>query len=322
MVTDESVFESDVISGAGGFAFSLVRGFESANPPINIIQVFYAPPSECAGTTEETPENRSVSETEFPDIEVAFDLSDRVAVVTGASRGIGRAIAIGLAQAGASVIAAARTTEAIEETIGRVRDDGGTGLPVTADVTDQGSVRRLFEQAADEFGGVDVLVNNAGVNPENGLGKPETIHIEGFDQTVAVNLRGALLCTIEGAEFLAESEDASVINVASVGGLVALPRQHPYVASKHGLVGMTKSMAIDWAPEIRVNSIAPGYVETEFIEDALETDSIRKSLLRQTPLDRFAEPAEIAGPAVFLASAAGSYVTGTCVTVDGGWTAR
>ena len=267
-------------------------------------------------------ENRSVGESEIPGIDAAFDLTDRVAVVTGASRGIGRAVAIGLAQAGASVVAAARTTEAIAATVDQIHDDGGTGLPVTADVTDRDSVRRLFEQTADEFGGVDVLVNNAGVNPENALGKPETIEIEGFDQTVAVNLRGALLCAMEGADFLAESDSGSLINIASVGGLVALPRQHPYVASKHGLVGITKSMAIDWAPSIRVNSIAPGYVETEFIEEALESESIRESLLRQTPLDRFAEPAEIAGPAVFLASDAGSYVTGTCVSVDGGWTAR
>lgn len=259
-----------------------------------------------------------------PELDVMgqFDLSEQVAVVTGASRGIGRAIARGLADAGASVVATARSTDAIEETVAQIDAAGGTGHAIPADVSDEAAVQKLFDRTVEEFGGVDIVVNNAGVNPETALGKPETVSIEGFDQTIAVNLRGAFLCAQAAAQFLHEDGGGTLVNVASAAGVVGLPRQHPYVASKHGLVGITKSMALDWAPTVRVNAIAPGYVDTEFIEDALENDSIRRSLLDQTPLDRFAQPEEMAGPVVFLASDAGSYVTGSCLTVDGGWTAK
>lgn len=251
-----------------------------------------------------------------------LDLSNRVAVVTGGSRGIGRAIAIGLAEAGAAVVPTARTTEAIEATAAEIREAGGEATAIPADVADEPSVQALFDQTVEEFNGVDVVVNTAGINPRDALGKPETIEVEGFERTIAVNLTGAFRCARAAADHLYASDDGNIINIASVGGLVALPRQHPYVGSKHGMVGITKSMAIDWAPDIRVNAIAPGYVDTEFIADALADDSIRASLLRQTPLDRFAQPDEMAGPAVFLASDAASYVTGACLPVDGGWTAR
>lgn len=251
-----------------------------------------------------------------------FDLSNRVAIVTGGSRGIGRAIAVGLADAGAAVVPTARTNDAVAETADIIRDRGGTAAPIPSDVTDRGTVDDLIAETVDEFGGIDVVVNTAGINPRDALGKPEVIDMEGFDRTMAVNLRGAFLCAQAAAEYLYNSDNGNVINIASVSGLVALPRQHPYVASKHGLVGVTKSLAIDWAPDIRVNAIAPGYVETEFIAGALADESIRESLLHQTPLDRFAQPEEMAGPAVFLASDAASYVTGTCLAADGGWTAR
>ena len=110
-----------------------------------------------------------------------------------------------------------------------------------------------------------------------------------------------------------------MINVASVGGLVGLPRQHPYVASKHGLVGLTKSIALDWAPDVRVNALAPGYVSTDLVE---ENERLRQSVIDRTPLERFAAPEEIGGPAVFLASDAARYITGSCLEVDGGWTSR
>jgi NAD(P)-dependent dehydrogenase (short-subunit alcohol dehydrogenase family) len=252
-----------------------------------------------------------------------FDLSDRVAVVTGGSRGIGRAIAEGMASAGAAVVPAARSEEALEAVAEAIENDGGTAHPVTVDVADTASIEALIAETVDEFGGLDVVVNNAGMNPDAALGRPEDVDLEaGLDATLEVNLQGAFACARAATDHLRESESGSVVNIASVGGVVGLPRQHPYVASKHGLVGLTKSMALDWAPEIRVNAIAPGYVATEFIEGAMENEKLRQSLLDRTPLERFAEPEEIAGPAVFLASDAASYVTGSVLTADGGWTAQ
>lgn len=247
-----------------------------------------------------------------------FDCSDRIAVVTGASRGIGRAIALGLAEVGADVVPAARSEDALADVVEEIEERGGASLLQPTDVTDEAAVHELFDRIDGELGAVDVLVNNAGINPDDALGAPEAVEMEGYDRTLDVNLRGAFLCT----KLAAERELASVVNVASVGGVVGLPRQHPYVASKHGLVGLTKSMAIDWAPATRVNAVAPGYVATELTEEAMENETLRESLLSRTPLERFAEPEEIAAPVVFLASDAGSYVTGTCLNVDGGWCAR
>lgn len=251
----------------------------------------------------------------------AFDRSGTVAVVTGGTRGIGRAIANGFADAGADVVPTSRTETHVEEAVADVRERGASSLVHPTDVTDGESVRDLFERVESELGGVDTVVNNAGVNPDAALGKPEDVDPEAFDFTTDVNLRGAFLCAQAAAESVAE-RGGTVVNVASVGGLVGLPRQHPYVASKHGLVGLTKSMALDWAPDVRVNALAPGYVRTDLTEDLQSDDRLRQSILDRTPLARFADPEEIAGPAVFLASDAASYVTGECLAVDGGWTAR
>jgi NAD(P)-dependent dehydrogenase (short-subunit alcohol dehydrogenase family) len=251
----------------------------------------------------------------------AFDLSGTVAVVTGGTRGIGRAIAAGFADAGADVVPTARSESAVEDAVADVRDRGASSLVAPTDVTDADAIADLFDRVETELGGVDAVVNNAGINPDAALGPPEAVEPDAFDATTDVNLRGAFCCARAAAESLAE-RGGTVINVASVGGVVGLPRQHPYVASKHGLVGLTKSMALDWAPDVRVNALAPGYVATDLTADLREDEALRESILDRTPLDRFADPEEIAGPAVFLASDAASFVTGECLAVDGGWTAR
>lgn len=251
-----------------------------------------------------------------------FDLEGRVAIVTGGTRGIGLAIAQGLADAGADVVPTSRTAEDVNAAVESIRDRGQESIAVPTDVTDDADVATLVERTHDELGGPDVLINNAGINPPDALGRPEDVEPDATDRVLDVNLRGALRCIDAATDHLITSEGGAVVNVASVGGVVGLPRQHPYVASKHGLVGITKSVALDWAPDVRVNAIAPGYVATDLTAGIMENPDLRESILERTPLSRFADPQEIAAPVLFLASDASSFVTGECLAADGGWTAR
>jgi NAD(P)-dependent dehydrogenase (short-subunit alcohol dehydrogenase family) len=251
-----------------------------------------------------------------------IDLSGRTAVVTGGTRGIGRAIAESFADAGAAVVPTSRTQSDVEEAADAIREYGVESLAIASDVTDGAQVRALFERTASELGGVDVVVNNAGVNPLSAMGAPEDVAPEEFASTVAVNLQGAFRCTHEAGAYLQESEGGTIVNVASISGLVGTKRQHGYVASKHGLVGLTKSVALDWAPDVRVNAIAPGYVSTDLTAPLENDANLHQSILDDIPVDRFADPDEVADAALFLASDMASYVTGECLVVDGGWTSK
>ena len=253
---------------------------------------------------------------------IQIDLSDATAVVTGGTRGIGRAIAETFADAGADVVPTSRTASDVADAADAIRGYGVESLEVTTDVTDAAEVAALFETTADELGGVDVVVNNAGINPVSGMGPPESVDPDAFRTAVDVNLQGAFTCTHEAGDYLLESGGGSVVNVASISGVVGTKRQHGYVASKHGLVGLTKSVALDWAPDVRVNALAPGYVSTDLTAPIEDDEELHQSLLDDIPTGRFADPDEIAGAALFLASDLASYVTGACLVADGGWTAH
>lgn len=250
-----------------------------------------------------------------------FSLEGKVAVVTGGSRGIGEEIAVAMAEAGASVAPVARSEDALEETVERIETSGGTAHSRPLDVTDVTAVEAAFDEIEAELGDIEILVNNAGTNPF--FGNARDLDMETWNRIISVNLTGAFHCAREfGRRVNGQQGTGALINVASVGGVIALPYQTPYTASKHAMVGMTKSLAVEWAPEIRVNALAPGYVKTEFTKGVRENEGIRQDLLETIPQDRFADPEEIALNAVYLASDAASYVTGEVHVVDGGMAAQ
>ncbi|UHQ96103.1 SDR family NAD(P)-dependent oxidoreductase [Natrinema halophilum] len=251
----------------------------------------------------------------------AFSLKGNVAVVTGGSRGIGEEIAVAMAKSGADVAPVARSEDALEATADRIEDAGGTAHPCTLDVTDGASVEAMFDDVEASLGCVDVLVNNAGVNPF--FGDARNLDMETWNKILGVNVTGAFRCSREFGRRIDDRDGTgSIVNVASVGGVVALPYQTPYTASKHALVGMTKSLAVEWTPEIRVNALAPGYVKTEFTKGVRENENIREDILESIPQNRFADPDEVAASAVYLASDAAGYVTGEVHVADGGIAAQ
>jgi NAD(P)-dependent dehydrogenase (short-subunit alcohol dehydrogenase family) len=246
-----------------------------------------------------------------------FNLTGKVCVVTGAGRGIGRAIAEGLARHGARVVLSGRTEATLVDAAAAM---GEAASVQVADVSREGDVLALRDAVLARDGRIDVLVNNAGVNPIfRGI---ERISLAEWQSIIDINLTGTFLCCKHLAGAMAESGSGSVINISSVAGHVGLLRSVPYCASKGGVELLTRALALDWAKRgVRVNTLAPGWVDTDLTHGLLEHDTHGRRLLDHTPLGRFAKPGDMVGAAVFLASDASAYMTGQSLLIDGGWTA-
>ena len=249
-----------------------------------------------------------------------FDLTGRVAVVTGGGRGIGRFIAEGLARHGARVVLTGRTRGTLDEAAAALRGEGHDALAQTADVAREEDVIALRDWVMSGSGRLDVLVNNAGVNPiYKGI---ERTSLDEWRHIVDTNLTGVFLCCKHLGGAMAARGGGSVINVSSVAGHVGLRRSVPYCASKGGVELLTRALALDWASKgVRVNTIAPGYFETDLTAGLRDNEALAAPLLAHTPLGRFGKLEDVAGAAVFLASDASAYMTGGSLMVDGGWTA-
>jgi NAD(P)-dependent dehydrogenase (short-subunit alcohol dehydrogenase family) len=246
------------------------------------------------------------------------ELDGKVALITGGSKGIGRAIALALSEAGADVALAARGPQALEKTAREVEERGRRGLALPTDVTVPSQVDALVERTTSELGGLDVLVNNAGAAPF--FSPIESMRLEGFEKYFRVNFLSAVYCTrAAGKALLAKGAGSSVINVASVAGFIASPGLTYYSTAKAAMINLTRTVAREWAGfGVRVNAIAPGWIETELNEGARRDPGFTASIRDTIPLGRWGTAEEVAAVARFLASDAASFMTGSVVVVDGG----
>lgn len=250
----------------------------------------------------------------------SFDLSDRVAVITGAGQGIGRTLAQGLADYGAHVAVVDLDLAQAESTVSLLANKGGNRrhLAIQSDVSSQADVTRAFEQVVDTCGSVDVLVNNAGIWS---FSDPMDLTLPAWNRTLAVNLTGSFLCAREAAKSMIPRRHGSIINISSVSGVQGFKNRVAYTASKHGVIGITRALANDWAAHnVRVNSIGPGAHLTDMTKEwRAEPEVLEKEFLDKIPMGRMAETSELVGTVIYLASDASSYVTGQTIFSDGGW---
>jgi 3-oxoacyl-[acyl-carrier protein] reductase len=242
-------------------------------------------------------------------------LNNSVALVTGAGRGIGRAIALELARSGAKVVVnyAGRADKA-EETVQLIQEAGGEGIAVQADVSNPEDVDRLVQTTISTYGKIDILVNNAGITRDTLLLRMKE---SDWDAVMDTNLKGVFLCTKAVSKSMMKQRSGAIINISSVVGITGNAGQANYAAAKAGILGFTKSIAKELASRgIRVNAVAPGYISTDMTETLPE--EVKKQILEQIPLGRIGGPEEIAKTVAFLASPAASYITGQTLSVDGG----
>lgn len=247
-------------------------------------------------------------------------LQGKVAIVTGSTRGIGRAIAEAYARAGCSVVVTSRSQADCEKVAEDLSKLGGQVLPVYVDVSNIDSINLLVEKVIAYFGKIDVLVNNAGTAITK---KSEELTPSDWDRVIDTNLKGVFFCTQAVARSMIHRKSGKIINVASVLGLVGEQLVLSYCVAKGGVVQMTRALALEWAKyNIQVNSICPGYMRTSMNEKELSNEKIYKHLVGKVPMRRLGVPEDVAGMALLLATEASDYITGQMLVVDGGWTAE
>lgn len=249
-----------------------------------------------------------------------YDLNGRVALVTGGTSGLGRAIALGLAQAGAAVVVGSRDPAKVADAVAELSGTGTGHSGLQLDVGDPASIDAAFQAVAAERGRLDILVNAAGTIQRK---DPLEVTLAEWDQVLRVNLTGTFFCCQAAARRMREQGGGAIVNIASLTSFVGFSEVTAYGASKAAVAQLTRSLANDWARyRIRVNAIAPGVFPTPLNRSLLSGTPRGEWLLRHTPMERFGEPAEIAGAAVYLASPAASFTTGEVLVVDGGFLAR
>jgi 3-oxoacyl-[acyl-carrier protein] reductase len=243
-----------------------------------------------------------------------FSLKDRVALVTGASQGIGRATALALAQAGARVVAAARNAEKLSEVVAAITAAQGEAIAVPMDVADAEQVKAGFRNALERFGKLDILVNNAAITRD---GLAVRMKADDWDAVLRTNLTGAHLCAQQAMSVMMRARYGRIINVASVVAETGNPGQVNYVAAKAGLIGLTRALAVEVASRnITVNAVAPGFIVSPMTDPLPQT--VKDGMLSRVPLGRMGTCAEVAAAIVFLASDEASYITGTVLDINGG----
>jgi 2-dehydro-3-deoxy-D-gluconate 5-dehydrogenase len=246
-----------------------------------------------------------------------FNLDGKKAIVTGASRGLGKAIAIGLANAGADVI----VTDVLDttKTVNEIKKTGKNSFGIKVDVSNKSEVEAMAKKVVEKFGHIDILVNNAGILRSNNA---EKLAKEDWDKVLEVNLTGQFLCAQAIGKIMIKQKSGKIINIASVAGLFGNPSSVAYGASKAGVISITKTMAAEWGKyNINVNAICPGVFATDMTDEFLNDKDFMQMIKTQVSLSRYAKPEELIGTIIYLASSASDYVTGHALVIDGGWTA-